>query len=131
MRAAAELLLRKQVHGAPVVDEQGNCVGVLTTTDFLHWTKECRKRVSDANKNYFSPWQIVNPEDLPEEAVSNFMTTDSVAVAPSTSICQLAQKMVDGRIHRLLVVAEGRKPVGIISCTDILAAVARAEHYAE
>lgn len=34
--------------------------------------------------------------------------------------------MVDVHIHRLIVAGEDRRPVGIVSSTDVLAAVARA-----
>ena len=35
IRSAAELLLRHQVSGAPVVDLAGRLVGVVSTTDFM------------------------------------------------------------------------------------------------
>jgi CBS-domain-containing membrane protein len=53
------------------------------------------------------------------------MTTDLVTALPGTPIGDLAQRMIDAHIHRIIVTdAEGR-PVGIVSSTDILAAVAR------
>jgi predicted transcriptional regulator len=127
MRAAAQKLLEEHVHGAPVVDQDGNCVGVLSTTDFLYWTKDCRKNPGAATgSKYFSPWQIVELDELPDGAVSNYMTADTVSVSPATSICELAQMMLDAQIHRLIVVEEEERPVGIVACTDILAAVVRA-----
>ena len=35
LREAAHLLLENQIGGAPVVDAQGKCVGVVSATDFL------------------------------------------------------------------------------------------------
>jgi CBS domain-containing protein len=40
LRDAARLLRRARVSGAPVVDEQGRCVGVLSAGDFLRWADE-------------------------------------------------------------------------------------------
>lgn len=37
LREAATLLHRNQLGGAPVVDEQGKCVGLLSATDFLRF----------------------------------------------------------------------------------------------
>jgi CBS domain-containing protein len=54
------------------------------------------------------------------------MTAQPVAVAPTTRIGELAQKMVDAHIHRVLVVVDQHRPQGIVTSTDILAAVARA-----
>jgi CBS domain-containing protein len=54
------------------------------------------------------------------------MTPDPVTVAPATPLGELARLMVNAHIHRLIVAGEDRRPVGIVSSTDILAAVARA-----
>lgn len=70
-------------------------------------------------------WQIVNMEKLSSDEVRQFMTPDPVTVEPATAIAVVAQMMVDGHIHRVIVVDEERKPVGLVSSTDILAAVAR------
>src|SRR5262245_46733051 len=37
---AARLLRRASVSAAPVVDEQGRCVGVLSAADFLRWAED-------------------------------------------------------------------------------------------
>jgi CBS domain-containing protein len=50
-----------------------------------------------------------------------------VFVSPATRIGELAQRMLDAHIHRAIVVDRNQKPVGIVSTTDILAAVARAD----
>jgi CBS domain-containing protein len=40
LRAAARLLVRAGISGAPVVDAEGRCVGVLSANDFVRWTEE-------------------------------------------------------------------------------------------
>jgi CBS domain-containing protein len=37
LRQAATRLARRAVHGAPVVDDAGRCVGVLSVTDLARW----------------------------------------------------------------------------------------------
>lgn len=37
LREAAALLARREIHGAPVVDDGGRCVGVLSVTDLARW----------------------------------------------------------------------------------------------
>jgi CBS domain-containing protein len=49
-----------------------------------------------------------------------------VTVAPDTPIGDLAQKMVDHHIHRVVVVVDQNRPGGIVTSTDVLAAVADA-----
>jgi CBS domain-containing protein len=130
LRAAAGLLSRAQVSGAPVVDAAGHCVGMLSAHDFMRWTEKgkgaARRRWVDAAA-FCADWQIPNLANIPEEAVAAFMTADPVTVRPEARIGELARMMLDAHIHRLVVVSEENRPLGIVSSTDILAAVARAD----
>jgi CBS-domain-containing membrane protein len=176
LRVAAQLLLQHEIGGAPVVDAQGTCVGVFSTTDLLRWLHKenggrhkeglqralscffqlkyrepggeervlctlpagvCpvqrREQCADAQRIFcsqphgvLSDWQVVTVEELPTEEVRHFMTPDPVMVTPDTPIADLARWMVDAHIHRVIVVDAQRRPIGIVSSTDILASVAHA-----
>jgi CBS domain-containing protein len=52
------------------------------------------------------------------------MTPDPVMVKPATPITEVARKMIDAHIHRVVVVDEAGRPKGIVSSTDVLGAVA-------
>ncbi len=125
LQHAAHLLSQANVSGAPVVDAEGRCVGVLSATDFLHWAD--RGAPPSSAKCICEPWQIVDSEKIPEESVRNFMTNDPVTIAPNLPMADVARQMLDAHIHRLIVVDEHMIPMGIVSSTDILAAVAYAE----
>jgi CBS domain-containing membrane protein len=126
---AARLLSRANVSGAPVVDDAGRCVGVLSATDFIHWAENpaAHRPQPHAQHEACAAWQILDTDELPEEAVGRFMTADPVMVDPSAGIGKLAHMMLDAHIHRVIVVDHDHRPIGIVSATDILAAVARAE----
>jgi CBS domain-containing protein len=106
LQDAAHLLAGNAISGAPVVDAQGRCVGVLSATDFFRWMEDERLEISPAYE------------------VDTLMAPDPVTVPPSTPMRDLARMMVDGHIHRIIVVDERRRPVGIVSSTDILAVMA-------
>jgi CBS domain-containing protein len=72
-------------------------------------------------------WQMVNVEKLPGDEVRLFMTPDPVTVRPDTAIRTLARMMVDAHIHRIVVADEEGKPVGVVSSTDLLAALAQCD----
>jgi len=130
LRAAAHLLSETHVSGAPVVDETGECVGVLSATDFMHsvgYGERCVVKPDSFNPGcYHSAWQVPAEETLSTDEVANYMTADAVTVSPSTPIAELAREMIDARIHRIIVVDARHQPIGIVSSTDILAAVAYA-----
>jgi CBS domain-containing protein len=69
-------------------------------------------------------WQMVELEKLPADEVRQFMTPDPVTVRPETPVRTLARMMIDVHIHRVVVVDEQRVPVGVVSSTDLLAALA-------
>jgi len=51
-------------------------------------------------------------------------------VAPETPITDVAKALLDAAIHRVIVVDTGHKPIGVVSGTDIVAAVAHAANMA-
>jgi CBS-domain-containing membrane protein len=129
LRGAAHLLAQAHISGAPVVDGSGHCIGVLSTTDFVSWADKgdaARHPRLPAVDCPHSEWQVLEPEQLPADEVGEYMTPDPVTVLPGTSIGELARQMTDAHIHRVIVVDAERRPVGIVSSTDILAALARA-----
>jgi len=69
-------------------------------------------------------WQVVDVEKLPTEEVREFMTPDPVMAKPNTPLRVLARMMIDAHIHRIIIVDEEQRPIGIVSSTDLLATLA-------
>jgi CBS-domain-containing membrane protein len=131
---AARLLGRAQVSGAPVIDADGRCVGVISAIDFLHRAeRECdHHETPHANPGCIcASWQILDGDALPDEAVEQYMTSDPVTAPPAMRIRDLARMMLDAHIHRVVIVDAQHHPIGVVSATDVLAAVARVDPAAE
>ena len=126
---AAHLLRQYQISGAPVVDADGRCIGVFSRADFVSWADReggapvrGRRELPCAH----SAWQVMDNDTGAPDQVGQYMTQDPVTVPPDSPIGDLARMMTDVHIHRVIVVdAEGR-PVGVVSSTDVLAALAGA-----
>ena len=129
MQAAARRMAAAGVSGAPVVSADGRCVGVISSSDFLAWVGQGGP-AGQANRGpppcAYTAWQIIDLDSVPQEVVRRHMTPDPVGVVPATPVRDLARMMVDADIHRLIVVQENDRPVGIVSSTDLLAAMAYA-----
>jgi CBS domain-containing protein len=128
LREAARLLHRSGISGAPVVDADGRCVGVLSSTDFVTWVEKGGEpgRHLEAT-TFIAPWgEWINIEESADNVIRHYMTVAPAAVDPQTPVGEVAQLMVDAHIHRVLVVTENDRPRGIVTSTDVLAAVARA-----
>jgi len=122
--AAGQMLQCEQISGAAVIDSNGRCVGVISTTDFLKAASKDHN-AHGPEEQCFSEWQV-DVESLPHDEVRQHMSTDVVTVAAATPITEIARMMLDAHIHRVFVV-NAQRPVGIVSSTDIIAAVAYAE----
>jgi predicted transcriptional regulator len=59
-------------------------------------------------------------EDLTTFQARDVMTSDVISVSEDVSVGEAARKLLGSHIHRLLVVSEEGKPLGIISTTDII-----------
>ena len=98
----------KRYHGGPVVDEDGNLVGVISRNDV--------KRLS-----YIS----FGEEQRHIRTVADAMTSMPLTVGPKAYISAAAGLMLKHKIHRLPVVEEGEdyahpgKLIGIITRSDI------------
>ena len=130
LQGAARRLSQFQVSGAPVVDADGRCVGVISAADFIRWAGRVGKHGPNSPECVCEAWQIFELDEFPAEGtVQSLMTPEPVFVTKITSIQRLAQMMLDAHIHRLIVVDVDRRPVGIVSSTDVLAAVARGSEH--
>jgi CBS domain-containing membrane protein len=126
LQGAAHRLMQAHVSGAPVIDERGCCVGVLSTTDFVRWLDAGHAPVRHhlaSEADFHHPWQT-EPEGLPDEEVSQHMTANVVTAPPHARIGELARKMLDAHIHRVFILDGQNRPAGVVTGTDILAAVA-------
>jgi CBS-domain-containing membrane protein len=127
LRAAAHQLVQAHVSGAPVVDERGCCVGVLSTTDLARWLdygEQAARRPAPGGRCFCSDWQVIDPDGLPPDPVSRYMTADPVTAAPDARVSDLAKRMLDAHVHRVIITDATGRPVGVVSSTDVLAAVA-------
>jgi CBS domain-containing protein len=101
------------VSALPVTDARGQVVGVLSTTDILGALSETTD--PEVREQLFE----VTP-------VCDLMTPRSRVIAPDADILEAARQMLYLDVHRLFVEDDGRL-LGVISQTDIVAAVATAK----
>ena len=101
---AIHLFIENRISGAPVIDERGNLVGVLSELDCM--------RVA-LNAGYY---------DELGGRVSEYMSRDVRTVQADTSIIALAQMFLDTPYRRFPVLDNNRL-VGQISRRDVLRAL--------
>ena len=121
---AERKLTEAQVTGAPVIDDTGRVIGVLSIRDISRHRLEDAELPADATVEVFDDEtdeteQITFRRPESGACAADVMTPDVVSVTSSTAIPQIARKMLDAHVHRVLVIERGRL-LGLISTMDLL-----------
>lgn len=121
---AARLLLEKRINGLPVVDDDGQVVGILCQSDLVAQQKKIPLPSLFTLLEGFVPLTSMKRIDKEVEKiaavkVSQAMTPQPVTVGPETGIEEVAALMADQKYHTLPVVDGGRL-VGIVGKEDVL-----------
>lgn len=123
---AARLMLEYRISGLPVVDADGNLVGIVTEGDFLRRPEAGTERRRPRWLELF-----VGSERLADEyvhshsrKVEDVMTRTVVTATEDTPVEEVIELMERHRIKRVPVVRD-RKIIGIVSRANFLRAVAR------
>lgn len=115
-----EMFITEKVSGAPVVNDFGELIGVISVYDVME---------SEYHHNFYSDsYQEINygndntPLELQyEDLVSDYMQRVIYTAVPDTPVSEVAATMYKNKIHRVIILEpDTDKPVGIISTFDLL-----------
>jgi CBS-domain-containing membrane protein len=123
----ARLLAEHKINGAPVVDDQGGLLGVVTQNNLIDRVKKFELphviTILDAHFYLERPSTFKkNLEKLLGNLVADIMTTPPVTISPEVEVDEIASIMARQKIHTLPVLA-GDKIIGIIGKIDIIRAL--------
>jgi CBS domain-containing protein len=94
----AKIMVRKKISSLPVIDEEGKLDGIVTKSDI---------------NTYFAY------KGAKTHKVQAFMTPKPVTVGPSQPTFVAVYLMADHSISRVVVVDKEKKPIGIITLSDV------------
>jgi CBS domain-containing protein len=104
---AMDVLMKKKLSGAPVLDAAGKLVGVISELD-------CMKVVVETS---------FHQDGKPGmRSIDELMSRDIISVDPDTDAHAIAHLFMTHRIRRVLVVENGAL-VGLVSRRDVLRAI--------
>jgi CBS domain-containing protein len=120
------LFYEEEIQGAPVVDDEGRVLGMITSMDLI-------RAAMDASDDGGTDFGIMledlriqwdesadgTSSRLSEATVEDVMTRDAVWVEPETSVSEIARVLRENRIHRVLVVKKDAL-MGIVSSFDLI-----------
>ena len=129
VRELAQTLSENQISGAPVLDDQGMVIGVVTESDLI-----------DQNKKVHIPTVVTildsfifleSPDKMEKElkkmvgiTVEDIFAHEVISVQKDTPLDEVATLMAEKRVHTLPVM-DGEKLVGVIGKSDIIRTIAQ------
>jgi CBS domain-containing protein len=106
LREFERLLTQENIGGAPVVDGGERVIGVASKTDIVRALGDQR--------------EVLLAEVLDSAlTVADIMTERVVTASPHDDVRKVAQQMLDGQLHRV-VVADEERVLGLITTFDLL-----------
>ncbi|MDI6801854.1 MAG: CBS domain-containing protein [Thermodesulfovibrionales bacterium] len=125
----ARIFIEHKISGAPVVDDNGDLVGIVTENDLISQNKRLHIptviRLFDAFIMLESPGRIEKEiKKMAGTTVNDICTRDVVSVTEDALLEDIATVMSEKKIH-LIPVVDGRKVKGIIGKEDMIRGIAR------
>jgi CBS domain-containing protein len=107
---AEELLRRNRISGLPVVDIVGRLVGVISQTDLLYLAVPSVQALIRHREHGIR--------------VGEVMSSPPVTIDSAATVREAARLMNAEHLHRLVVVDEHGRPIGVIAAMDFVALAA-------
>jgi CBS-domain-containing membrane protein len=124
LRELARILLAHNINGVPVVDDQGNVLGVVCESDLVNQNKPLHIPtvfvILDSVIPLDNPWRL-NKEfkRIMASTVQEIYSRPAVCVEPDTDLSEVARLMADKKYYTLPVVEKGRL-VGVVGKADVI-----------
>lgn len=124
---AIALMTDRNFDAAPVIDEKGRAIGVVTVTDILVHDREYARYLKTGDMTARSDARVhtrlpdnVGIEVVDRTRVDSIMTPAVFTVMPETPAPEVVRKMLELKVHHLFVADRDGTLVGVISACDIL-----------
>ena len=125
----AALLMNNQISGAPVVDEGGRLVGIMTENDLINQNK--RLHIPTVVSFLDAAIYLESSKKFADEVkrvtatrVGDLCTRAVISISEDTPLTDIATVMAEKKVHLLPVVKSG-KVVGIVGKRDVVKAGAQ------
>lgn len=125
----ASLLVKNQISGVPVVDDEGGLVGIVTENDLIRQNKRLHIPTVisfldaaiylESSKKFADEVKRVTATTVGEISVKKV-----VSITENETLTDIATIMADQKVHLLPVLRDG-KVIGIVGKRDIVRAIAQ------
>jgi acetoin utilization protein AcuB len=104
------VMKRKGIHHLPVTSVHGTLVGMISNYDLLPYAHELES--------------VNSPGPFAERKLASVMNSRVLSATPMTEVREVAHAMLDEQVNAIPILDNSRHPIGILTTTDILRAIA-------
>lgn len=119
----ANILINNKISGAPVVDDNGNIMGIVTENDLIEQNKRFHIptviRIFDAFITLNQPAVEQQIKKMTAATVADICSHEVISVGEDAPLDEIASIMSEKKVHHIPVVKD-KKIVGIIGKIDII-----------
>ena len=124
LRELATILSEKHINGVPVVDDEGNVLGVVCESDLVNQNKPLHIPtvfvILDSVIPMENPWRYQKEfKRLAATTVGDIYSKPAISISPDTDLSEVARIMSERRLYTLPVI-EGGKLVGVVGKADVI-----------
>jgi CBS domain-containing protein len=122
---ALELMIENKVSVLPVVDQDGHCVGIVSASDFVDVTYQLDAGLNEAEHEselWWGPFIRNLSQNVAHQSVMDLMTEEVISVTPNALLVEAAGEMLREHVHRLPVLDDKGRLLGILAMSDVLQA---------
>jgi predicted transcriptional regulator len=130
MANAAEILTQHFISGAPVIGHQGQCVGILSATDFVRCVANSQENRSTSNDQIEKRNGVAASRHACPAPATDLVASHMSALVQTVNIDQplteAARLMCQNHIHRVVDLDAQGRPAGVLTSLDMVAALINA-----
>lgn len=129
LETLADFLVDNSISGAPVTTQDGELVGVVSLTDIVRQSSMSNSHTDSGTHDVYlyelesrmsrDEIRVFHAQEDSTVRVSDIMTPMIFRVDRDTSLQEVAETMLKGRIHRVFVTEDDRL-TGIVTALDML-----------
>jgi predicted transcriptional regulator len=131
VREAVGIFVDRGISGAPVIDDAGRPIGVLTQTDVLIHDRSTVEHlvpeVERAGPHSRKAWDGFQVEKVDPTPIRDLMTPAVFSIGLDAPAWRVIEELRELNVHRLFVVDANGVLVGVITALDVLRHLHRPE----
>jgi predicted transcriptional regulator len=118
---------QQHINSAPVVDDTGRCIGIITSSDLVRY--QALVEGMDSRIDHGMNFEVTRSQEdgtielvpHPFDEVQRHMSTAVQTISADCQLVEAAKIMTQQHIHHLVVLDKSGRAVGILSSLDLLA----------